>query len=880
MTTSTQLRLVALGLLAAVFVTFLATLDGQFVYDDLLLIQNNAGLRDLANVPRAFTQSFWEFAEVEYRAEIGYWRPLSTVALTLGYALDGGQPMGFHVLSLVIHAAATLAALGLARRLGLAPVLAGLAAALFALHPIQAEAVSWASSITDPLLALWTFVALERWVAWRDGGSTGLPIGAALAAAAALLTKEPAVFLPAAFLAIDYARGEIGPRSATDTPWARARTPLLLGAILGLGYYLARVVVFANVGAGLETATTNFEFSFSREWLLRLEVIGGALQVLFAPFTHLQVFRPIDPQRTWTDPEALALWWGVVVIGVALVVAWRRRATVATIGVALILLPLLPLPLRIESLGQYPVGDRYLVVPALGLGLLLVGALERLQPTSTARRAGIAALLALIAASAFVAHDRTRVWKDERILFTTAVEETPESALPHWSLGRVLLREFRGQREKDLELLSEVLASFERAQDICVLASPSRREERALVSTFDLLQSNVGYALAWLEAAPFEGYDDYATPRQLFEMLLEQHPLSVEAWGGLGQTLLAMGEQEEAREAFDRATEINPNYAPAWHGLGRVYYSAGRMTKAAEAFERVLELRIGEVNDLLWAARAEIDGGRSASGERHLTRALELDPEAADAHVLLAVIDVRGQRFVEALQHADEALVIDPKKSLAHNERGKALMSLGENDEALLAFRRACDFGPEYFEPHYHVASLLLGTGAIDAATPYLERAYEFCPDPGIRSTIRARLAEGIADEAGALLAIGRIDFGRRDLEPALYWALRAVEVAPENVEVLRFVATVHQRRDEADRAVPYLRQADRLLPDTFGIVRELALCLVAANDLDAARTELERALSLLPPPERLQGGAQTHQALSEELKASLETLGIGPSPR
>jgi tetratricopeptide (TPR) repeat protein len=858
-------------LLAALWAVFQQSLSGQFVYDDLLLIQRNPALRSFEHWPQYFSSAYWDFTAPADAARIGYWRPLSALALACGHALDGGAPFGFRLLSLLVHSAAALAALALARRLGLGPLAAGAAAALYALHPVQVEAVAWPSSINDPLLALFVFLALLAHIRWRNGGSRGLPLLTGLWFAAALLVKEPAVALLVLLPAVD--RGLRARRDAGGAAPPAPRWPLVatLGAVT-VAYCGARLAVFGEWTGGLGRTTTALELTAARSALLRVEILGDALSTLVWPF-DLQVFRPLDPQRHFGDAESLVeLSWCLAFLALGLLL-WRRRRADARpwIGWCLIAAPLLPLWLRLESLGQFPLTDRYLVLPAAGLGLWLGGAVQRWP------RAASAPALALLVACAWASHRRVPVWLDEETLFRTAVAETPQSALPHWSLGRVLLERYRQGGTVEHGLLQRAEEAFTAAQELSLAAS--RGEERALLSSDDVLQANLGFAWCQLFLAPLEGYGDYQTPIDLFEAQLAARPESAEGWVGLGTALAGAGQGARAAEALERALALDPTQALAHFNLGRVHYDRGAFDLARAAFERTLELRSGRVQDHLWAARAAVEGGRLDLARPHLAGALALAPEDVEARVLAAQIALRRGDAAEALEEAERALRSDPSASLAHSERAKALLRLGQDDEALLAFRRACDFGPQYFEPHYNVAALLQARGAHGAALPYLQRAYQLCPDPAVRTDLRGGLARSAEHDPQLLLLLLDTDLGRRDHGPASHWGERLVELVPDDVEHRRKYASALRALGRMDEAVEQLAAGRDLAPEQFAVQRDYALALVAAERWESAAAELQRALELLPAPEQVVDGERLVPELRRELEQALSTLPVGPFP-
>ena len=89
----------------------LPSLGGELVYDDMLMVAQNPMLQDWGSIGQAFQGAYWDFLDPDQASRIGYWRPLTAVALTLGWSLGDGAPGAFHGLSIAVHLLATAAAL-------------------------------------------------------------------------------------------------------------------------------------------------------------------------------------------------------------------------------------------------------------------------------------------------------------------------------------------------------------------------------------------------------------------------------------------------------------------------------------------------------------------------------------------------------------------------------------------------------------------------------------------------------------------------------------------------------------------------------------------------------------------------------------------------
>lgn len=837
----------ALVALLAALALHLPSLRGDFVYDDRLLALRNPLIESFANLPRAFTHSYWEFYAGARTDLIGYWRPLTTAALMLGHALGGGEAAGFHAISLAAHALATLAAWRLARRL-LGPGTGALIAALlFALHPVQVESVAWISAVNDPLygaLGLWS---LERFVAWRERGSRGLPWASALLFALALLAKELAAALLLCALALDAWHARLarpGPPDASP----RVRRALLLRAwspfaLVLLAYLGARMLVFDSLWAGFDRSTTQFGLSAARSALLRLEIFGGAQALLVWP-APLVLFRPIRPEPLWSSAELwIALGASLAWLALALL-CWRRRAWTALVALLLMALPLAPLLLRVESLGQFPLSDRFLYLPAFGAALLACCAARRWLP----RPADWLAPLALAALFGWLSTERRAVWADERALFESAVRETPDSPYPWWGLGRVLLEEHG--RAPEPAVLERARAAFESAADS--IEAARRPDARVIATTDDVLQTNLGQAWVLLHEALTDEFRDFDTPRQLFALIAERRPDSELPLIGLAAAEERLGQLDEAEQHLRAALRLNPQQADAHHRLGRLAMRRGDWTSARLAFEAELALAPSSWRARVWLARALFQAGWH---EQARAVALELRarrPNEAEPLLVLAAISAASGDRAQAERHVDEALQLDPRLAFAWLLRGKLCIERGERVEGVAAFRRACELDPYEPEAHYNLGVLLLEAGSREQALPYLERAYEASAEDRVLRLLRGWFEGESAPPANALppstlAALGRADLGRGALDFARRWLERALALEPSDAGLHALLGTALERAGELAAALPHLEAAAAAAPDAFEPHFRLGLAQRELGRGAESVPALERALALLP---------------------------------
>src|SRR5438445_6737113 len=196
-------------LIALVTVTaFLPTLRNQFVsWDDDKNFLENPDYRGLA---RSHLRWMWT-------THRGHYIPLTWMTFGLDYLLWGMNPVGYHLTSLLLHAAnavvffflvrriLTLALPGPAERGHAVPVAAGFAALVFAIHPLRVESVAWVTERRDVLSGLFYLVTILMylWACERGARGRGWYWLSVAVFVLALLSKSMVVNLSFVLLILD-----------------------------------------------------------------------------------------------------------------------------------------------------------------------------------------------------------------------------------------------------------------------------------------------------------------------------------------------------------------------------------------------------------------------------------------------------------------------------------------------------------------------------------------------------------------------------------------------------------------------------------------------------------------------------------------------------
>lgn len=535
---------VGLGLLV-----FLPSLWNGFVYDDNSYIVNNRWIRSWANMGDLLVNPA---AASGVDAVIGIWRPLRNVHYLVDHTIAGLNPWWWHAMNLVWHGMAIFALFLLGRRLGLLPALAGAAAALYAVHPVQSESVLWVKERDGLMSGAFLFIAL-----WASlGDSWRARAGGLLALAAGLLSKEtPVVFcvlFPLCALAA-WMRGRRDPDFR--------RSAIVVTAVSVLLVLLYLVVRHLLVGQTSQAAPIGGSFGVTL-WTM------GAV---FARYVGLAIV-PLRLPLSYDHIEPLALaapaaWGGwLIVLGLLVAgIALFRRAPVAGLGVLWFLVALAPFSNLVPMMQWMAV--RFLYVPIAGACLAAAVGLGALHEKFTQKGQGylgtvpLAGVIFALVMTFFASQtfQRNFPWRSQYTLFIDAYRQNPESRFAMTSYAGIAYDE--GRFEEVLSILEPY--PFD---------SPQQVDENAWH-----LKSWALFQLGQRETA-------LETLRQGHEALSRESAFFLDSLALMNRL---SGDNDRAIELWEEALRRYPFDLQSHVSLIEAYRAAGREKDAATLIERL-----------------------------------------------------------------------------------------------------------------------------------------------------------------------------------------------------------------------------------------------------------------------------------------------------
>jgi tetratricopeptide (TPR) repeat protein len=417
---------------ALVIAAYANSLHNSFHFDDSHVIETNLYLRNLANVPRFFTDAH-TFSSLPQNAT---YRPLVTLSLAIDYARGHGlDPHAFHTTQITL-----LLVTGALLVLFFTPLigewLALFAATLFCVHTANTETmnlISARSELLSTIGLLLSFILYQRSPFARRTLLYLLPLAIGALAKAPLVVFAPLLFAYAMLF--------------EGQTWRRALRTMLPSLLLGI----ALLVFLSAMNA--------------REW-----TSGSASRwpyLITQPFIWLHYFRlfflPLGLTAD-TDWGTFGQWYDTRAIAgyafIALLVWWIRRSArheagkPVAFGLIWFTVALIPtssfFPLA-EVANEHRVFFAF-----VGLVLALTTSASAWSATWSdgPRNVAVACAVALLLGHAVGTHERNEVWHDEESLWSDVVVKSPMNGRAWMNFG--LTKMARGR-------YAEAKAAFDRA---------------------------------------------------------------------------------------------------------------------------------------------------------------------------------------------------------------------------------------------------------------------------------------------------------------------------------------------------------------------------------------------------------------------------------
>lgn len=505
----------------------------------------------------------------------GQYSPLAMTISGAIYQLGAGSAFAFKLGSLLIHLLNTLLVYLLLKTLFRDHRTGLVAAAFFALHPVQAESVAWLSaSYKMGIFALFSLAALWYWLSYtREHKTMHLAISLLMMILAAL-SKEQAIILPLLMLSVSWFEKK---NLLSRKTWLPLLPFFLISLLLTLTTYLA-------VSSGMDIKTHEFSF------LQRIFLLGYS----FVSYLRLLLW-PLNLAPLYGFPQAGAAAWLIYpLLGIlALYLMWRASRNDRRVKWALVFFLLsliLSFSLQLVSIRDTLYADRYLYlgVPVF-FGALFLG----LEKVAGKNISWLFLIMILVASG--ISFQKAKVYKNSETFWSDAINGPYVNALAYTNRGR----QYRLSNQ-----IPRAMADYNKALE--------------LDPDFYLALNNRGKIL-------FDQGQHDAAMRD-FQKALDIMPDYPPALNNRGVWFASRHELKKALDDFNRALQLDPYYTDAYANRALAHFYLRDYKMAISDTDDFLKFKPADASMVNLRALCHRNLGDLPMALLDFDQAIELDP--------------------------------------------------------------------------------------------------------------------------------------------------------------------------------------------------------------------------------------------------------------
>ncbi len=531
------------------------------------------------------------------------WHPLTWISHMADMQLYGRNPAGHHFTSVLLHILAVVLLFLLIERATRRALRSAAVAALFAVQPLNVEAVAWVSERKSVLCVLFFLLATGAYGWYAKKPSVGRYLWVVLFFGLGITAKVMVISFPFALLLLDY-----WPLARLPGTEANGNPRAFLAALRAL--LLEKLPLFIMAAAG--GAVTVFVHSREHALTASMPFSWRFKNAIFSYAAYLaKAIWPVGLAPYYPHPENTLKWITVAFAGLALiaisVVVWRfRERKYLLVGWLLYLGTMLPMIGFVQT-GRQGMADRFMHIPMMGLLFALVWLIGDLAAEMHwQKEISIALFLLAQAPYAAVTIKQIGYWHDSYTLFAHTLEVTKNNGFAENDFGVALME--RG--EPDLAA-PHFIAAVRLSPD---LASPH-------YNLAVLLQKN-------------NQLDDAEHEYRAALALSSDQAEIVQSHNNLGILYLAEGKYKAAMTELSAAIAMDPTAQNSYIGRGTAEMQTMNVDAAVADFAKAAQIAPSPLA-LYWLGRALETKGDTQRALQAYAAALQLAPAMTEARARL-----------------------------------------------------------------------------------------------------------------------------------------------------------------------------------------------------------------------------------------------------
>ncbi|MCL5408793.1 MAG: tetratricopeptide repeat protein [Candidatus Omnitrophica bacterium] len=641
------------------------SLFNHFLRDDIGLIVNNPFIKNFKFLPMYFKTGIFYASNTNTATPSNFYRPMQTILYAIIYHIFGLNVVPYHLLNIFLHIGNAILIYILLKKI-YPENISFLSSLLWAIHPIQTEAITYVSGTADPLCLFWTLLTILFFSSRRY-------ILSLIFFVLSFLSKETAVLTPFLLLIYEHARNSSSVLSSysgrddikiEDGYKKKWWTFIFFYISLIYGILRLTILKFAIIGedsAFLPRFFTSFKAFFLYIWTLVFPFvlgIGREIPYVSSFFSNIK------------DPYFIA---GFILFAAFLFFLWKKRKNpyILFAGSWFFISYSIVSDIALPVNGNFR--EHWMYTPSIGFFILFILGYEKLKDKIILKFKKFPSLKKYAYVPLFIIFvlygTRTFIknfdWRNQKVLVMTSLKHAPYSPLLHRWYGDILL----GER-KYKEALSEFRYSY---------ALNSDNPLPYFINTANTYLYMKNYKMAG----------------KYWKKILKIQPDNVFALYGISVMLEKTGHTGKSINLLKAVIRKHRFLEFPYHRLGIIYF---------------------EKNDY-------------QDAEKYLKSAIGLNPQDSTAHCFLGLIFMKQHNYPSALSQMRTATELNPENPTFLLDTARLCQILHINEKAIVYFKKYLSIYPGNISVLNDMAISLFITGNKQSAINIWEGILKKYPD-------------------------------------------------------------------------------------------------------------------------------------------------------
>ncbi len=617
-----RLALIILALLLLILAVYWNVQYFEFIdFDDGTYITENIQIQS------GFKSDaiLWAFQDIH----TGCWHPLTWLSHMLDYNLFRMNAGGHHWTNVLFHAANTIILFVMLFKMTSALWRSAFVAAMFALHPMHVESVTWVSERKDVLSTFFMFLTIVCYLYYLNKRLLSRYAFMLFCYSLSLLSKPMTVTLPFALILLDYwpLKRFTLTKDDRNKMWRLIyeKTPL---------FFMSFSSIFITFWAAVKTNNLTPLHVLPMSTRIANIFISYAQYIKKAIIPNdMAIFYPYVNDYSWLSVGlSTTLLTGISVISIR----FAKQYPFLLIGWLWFLGVLIPV-IGLTQNGAQSIADRYTYVSYIGIFIMGAWGLSELFQRFRFR-ASILSIPAFFMLSILVVQSWKQVqyWENSETIFRHAIEVTEKNYIAETALATYLIK--KGNYDAAAKCLQKAL-----------LINPGYENIYSAIGSIMVIQQR---------------YDEALTQ---FHKALALKANNPDLYFNLGGAYYALKRTDEALNSYRKAISLRPDHIEARKNLGIILSKDGKLDAAIGQFQEVLRIKPNDADILNNLGIALSQKGKYIEAEKYFLSAIHNNPRDPVFHVNMGITLSAQGRLSEADSYFRKALHLDPGNGKARH---------------------------------------------------------------------------------------------------------------------------------------------------------------------------------------------------------------------